>query len=165
MRRNIECHRTEGRNSLWQWWRVRNPIRLGINFIILEICKYIPSLAVKNALYTLLGVKVGKNVAIGLCAQLDVFFPELIEIGDNTIIGYDALILTHEFLPNEWRAGRVKIGKNVLIGARSIVLPGITIGDNAIISAGSLVNRNVEPNSFVGGIPAKKIASNHNGSD
>jgi acetyltransferase-like isoleucine patch superfamily enzyme len=55
------------------------------------------------------------------------------------------------------RTGKVIIGKNVLIGANATILPGVTIGDNAVISAGSLVNHNVPAGAFVGGVPAKII--------
>ena len=87
----------------------------------------------------------------------DIFYPEMIEIGDNSIIGFNATILAHEFIIDEWRVGKVKIGKNVVIGANSTILPGIEIGDNSIISAMSLVNKNVPENTFAGGVPVRKI--------
>jgi acetyltransferase-like isoleucine patch superfamily enzyme len=105
----------------------------------------------------MLGMKVGKRTSVGLMAMFDIFFPELIEIGDNTVIGYNATILAHEYLVEEWRTGRVKIGRNVMIGANSTVLPGVTIGDGAKISACSLVNADVKPGAFVGGVPAREI--------
>ena len=51
----------------------------------------------------------------------------------------------------------VKIGKNVWIGAHATILPGVTIGDNAIIAAGAVVTKDVEKNAVAGGVPAKKI--------
>ena len=81
----------------------------------------------------------------------------MISVGDNTVIGNMTSILAHEFLVHEWRKGPVKIGKNVMIGAMTLVLPGVTIGDGATIAAYSLVNRNVEPGDFVGGVPIKTI--------
>ncbi len=53
----------------------------------------------------------------------------------------------------------IHIGKNVWIGSGAIVLPGVTIGDNSIVGAGSVVTKNVEPNSVVAGNPAKFIKS------
>ncbi|MCS7109730.1 MAG: acyltransferase [Candidatus Micrarchaeota archaeon] len=145
------------KNALNYWYKVKNPIKVIFNFIVIYIAKYLPSLALKRQLYRLIGIKIGNNVAVGLGVTFDIFFPELIEIGDNTIIGFNATILTHEFLQNEFRIGKVEIGKNVLIGANSTLLPGIKIMDNATISAMSLVNRDVKTNEFVGGVPIRRI--------
>jgi acetyltransferase-like isoleucine patch superfamily enzyme len=139
------------------WYRIRNPLRVVLNFVVIYTCRYLPSLRLKNALYRAVGMKVGKDVSIGLMAMFDIFFPEFIEIGANTVIGYNATILAHEYLVDEWRRGRVKIGKNVMIGANTTILPGVTIGDGAIVAACSLVNRDVEAGRFVGGVPIRKL--------
>jgi len=102
-------------------------------------------------------MKVGRDVAVGLSAVFDIFFPELIEIGDNCIVGYGVTVLAHEFLHKEWRTGKVKIGDNVLIGANSTILAGVSIGDNSRIGACSLVNGDVPANSFYAGVPARKV--------
>lgn len=145
-------------NSMKMWHRVKNPLRIVWNFIIVSLCKYMPSLSIKNALYRSLGMKIGKNVSIGLGAMLDMFFPELIEIEDNSIIGYNVLILTHEFLVDDWRIGKVKIGKNVMIGANATIIAGVTIGDNSTVSACSLVNKDVKPFSFAQGVPIEVVS-------
>ncbi|MCX8202390.1 MAG: acyltransferase [Candidatus Micrarchaeota archaeon] len=145
------------KNSLNYWHKAKNPLILIYNFILIYIAKYMPSLRLKRILYAMTGMKIGKDAAIGLGVTFDIFFPELIEIGDNTIIGFNSTILTHEFLQEELRVGRVKIGKNVMIGANTTVLPGVEIMDNARISAMSLVNRDVKKNEFVGGVPIRKI--------
>ncbi len=85
------------------------------------------------------------------------FFPEKIEVGDNTIIGYNSTILTHEYLIKEYRLGRVRIGSHVMIGANTTILPGVTIGDHAVIGAGSVVHKDVAPYSFVAGNPLRVI--------
>ncbi len=146
-----------GENSLKHWNRVRNPLRVMLNFMVIWLAKYCPSLGLKRWLYRLIRIRVGKDVSVGLGVTMDIFFPELIEIGDNTVIGYDSLILTHEFLVKEWRKGRVRIGKDVMIGAWSLIMPGVKIGDGAKIASYSLVNRDVKAGEFVGGVPAKKI--------
>lgn len=86
---------------------------------------------------------------------MDIFFPQLIEIGDNTIIGYNTTILCHEFLIREYVTGRVVIGKDVMVGANTTILPGVTIADGSVVSAHSLVNNDVE--GFVGGVPARPL--------
>ncbi len=145
------------KNSLYYWTDFKNPLIVTRNFIILEFCKYVPSMAARRALLRLIGVKIGKDTSVALGVQFDIFFPEKTEIGDNTIIGYHSTILCHEFLISGLRTGPVKIGSNVLVGANSTVLAGVEVGDGATISAMSLVNKDVKKGEFVGGVPVKKI--------
>jgi maltose O-acetyltransferase len=102
-----------------------------------------------------MGAKVGASVSWGLDATMDVLVPENISIGDETIIGYGTLLLGHEFLQREYRLGEVEIGRRVVVGANSTVLPGVRIADDSVVGAGSLVNRDVE--GFVGGVPARPV--------
>ncbi len=156
-KRMTQCFRmSAGDRSLRNWKKVNRPARVLKNYVMIWLCKLMPDWEFKNQVYRKLGMKIGKNVRILGC-NFDVFFPELIEIGDNTTIGSFTVILTHEFIPGEYRKGKVKIGKNVLIGAMTLVLPGVTIGDNSRIAAYSLVNRNVPPGSFSGGVPVKDL--------
>ena len=156
--RQLTEYPVEGPNSLWNWTKMINPLKVTLNFVVIYICRYLPSLRLKNALYRSIGIKIGKNVSVGQEATFDIFFPELIEIGDNTIIGFRSTVLCHDFLINKWNKGMVKIGKNVLIGANSTILAGVSIGDNSTISACSLVNRAVPTGVFIGGVPAKEIS-------
>lgn len=142
--------------SMENWVRIKHPIRVIKNYVMIWLCKLMPDWEFKNHVYRKLGMKIGKHVRILGC-NFDVFFPELIEIGNETTIGSFTVILTHEFLPDEYRKGPVKIGKNVLIGTMTLILPGVTIGDNSRIAAYSLVNRNVPPGSFFGGVPVKDL--------
>ncbi len=102
-------------------------------------------------------MRVGKNVSVGLMAMMDVLFPQLISIGENSIIGYNATILCHEFRIKEFCTGKVEIGANVLIGANSTILPGVQIGEGAQVGAGSLVNRDIPPGVLAAGVPARVI--------
>lgn len=142
-------------NSLWYWSRAKHPARITLNYTLMKLARPMPSLRVKNWLYRRMGMKVGQHVSFGLETTVDIFWPELIEVGDNTIIGYGTTLLGHEFLTRELRRGKVVIGKNVVIGANCTILPGVTIADGAVVSAGSLVNRDVE--GFVGGVPARSL--------
>lgn len=134
----------------------KHPIYILLHGLLFAFAKYFPSFSAKRGLIRLSGMKVGEHVMISPCI-LDPIRPDLVELGDYSIIGWDTLILTHEIVRGRMRIGSVKIGKNVTLGARSIVLPGVKIGDNAIIAAGSLVNKDIPNNAKVGGIPAKKI--------
>lgn len=154
-RRRLERHPTAGVNPLQYWTRIVPFWRVAVNFLIIYTNRFVPFLGFKNALYRMLGMKVGRNVSVGLMAMFDVFFPELISIGDNSVIGYNSVCLGHEFLVSEWRTGRVEIGRNVTIGANVTVLPGIRIGDGSMISAMSLVNRDIPPGVLAGGVPVR----------
>lgn len=159
--RSLEHYPVEGHNSLWYWTRVVNPVRVAKNFLVIQICRYSPSLRLKNFLYrTFLGIKIGKHSSIGLMVMFDIFFPERITIGEDVIIGYNSTVLCHEFILKEYRLGNVIIEDEVTIGANTTILPGVTIGQGATISACSLVNKDVAPGSFVGGIPIKDISRN-----
>jgi len=146
---------------MWDWAKIKNPFRVALNYLVVRICGVMPSLAAKNALYRSIGIKVGKNVSVGLEVTFDIFFPELIEIGDNSVIGYGSTLLCHEFLTEKWKKGPIEIGANVLVGANSTVLAGVVIGDGATVSACSLVNRDVASDALVGGVPAQEIRSDH----
>ncbi len=145
-------------NSLWLWRRHVSLWRVVRNFLVIYLCRYLPSLRWKNALYRSLGVRVGPHASAALSATLDIFFPELITIGENAILGYNSVILAHEFLRDELRTGPVVVGRDVVIGASCTVLPGVVIGDGATVSAHSLVNRDVPPGAVVGGVPARLLA-------
>lgn len=145
------------KNSLQYWNSFKSPILVARNFLLIEFCKYMPSMGVKRALLRLMGMKIGKDTSIALGVQFDIFFPENIEIGENTIIGYGATILSHEFLVKGLKTGPVKIGSNVLVGANSTVLAGVQIGDGATVSSMSLVNQDVRVGDFVGGVPARRL--------
>ncbi|BAF60907.1 MAG: acyltransferase [Pelotomaculum sp.] len=144
-----------GKNSMRYSFRLVGLTRVSFNFLVITLCRYLPFLELKNFLYRrLLGVKIGKDVSVGLMAMLDIFYPHLISVGDNTVIGYNATILTHEFLVHEYRKGPVEIGSNVMIGSNVTILPGVRIGDGAVIGAGSLVNRDIPPGALAAGVPA-----------
>jgi len=153
--RNVVCHPVTGKNSLQYWTRAVHPLKAVRNFIVIQICRYLPFLNVKNALYRSLGMQVGKNVSFGLMAMVDIFFPQLISIGDNSILGYNSTVLCHEFLIKEYRTGPVVIGRDVMIGANATILPGVTIGDGAVVGAGAVVTNNVPPHTTVFGVPAR----------
>ena len=107
-------------------------------------------------------LQIGRDCVIDIGVVLDL--EERITIGDNVLVGPQAMILTssHELGPREHRAGPlirnpVIISDGAWIGARCVILPGVTIGAGAVVEAGSVVNKDVPPNMRFGGIPAKKL--------
>lgn len=156
--RKLERYPVEGPNALWQIYSTVSWLKAVRNFIFIQLARYCPVLPIKNWIYRrVLGMKVGKNTAFALMVMVDVFFPERIRVGSNTIIGYNSTILAHEYLIREYRLGDVVIGDNVMIGANVTILPGVTIGDGAVVAAGSVVHRDVPPGAFVGGNPLRDL--------
>jgi len=145
------------RNSLVLWHQTVSPVKVLRNGLFILLARHSPSLAVKRWLFRLLGMQVGQHVSFAWQVTPDLFFPELIRVGDNSIIGYNTTILAHEYLLTEWRTGPVVIGRNVTIGANCTILPGVIIGDSAMISAMSLVNKDVPPGAKVGGVPIREL--------
>ncbi|ENH98442.1 hypothetical protein J416_00629 [Gracilibacillus halophilus YIM-C55.5] len=158
--RKTKRYPVEGANSLWQMYRTISFWKVVKNFFFIQISRYTPWLPVKNAIYRkCLRMQVGKDTAVALMVMVDIMYPENISIGYNSVIGYNTTILTHEYLIKEYRLGHVTIGDEVMIGANTTILPGVTIGDGAVVSAGTLVNKDVEPGAFVGGNPMQVIAN------
>jgi acetyltransferase-like isoleucine patch superfamily enzyme len=152
-----------GVNSMWHWHRRVSFFRVALNFVVVYTCRFLPFLSWKLVLLRLIGVKIGERSAPGLGAIFDIFYPQLISVGSNTIIGFDTVILAHEFLRDELRTGPVVIGSDVVIGANCTILPGVVIGDGAVVSAHSLVNADVEPGDRVGGVPARRLSGGDGG--
>lgn len=158
MARRTTRYPVKGANSLWQIYKTVPFMKVMKNFIIIQIARYTPIVSWKNWLYrTFLRMEVGEQTAVALMVMMDIMFPEKIKIGKNSIIGYNSTILAHEYLIGEYRLGEVVIGDEVLIGANTMILPGVTIGDGAIVAAGSVVHKDVPPGAFVGGNPIQMI--------
>ncbi|AZH26341.1 acyltransferase [Haloplanus aerogenes] len=154
----LDRHPTAGpRNSLWHWTDAKHPLRIVVNYLAVWLIRVSPSLRAKNWLLRRLGATVGPGVAFGLEATPDVFWPELITIHADAIVGYDATLLCHEFLTEEYRTGEVVIGERALIGAGAVVLPGVEIGADAKVAANSLVTEDVPPGTTVVGVPATPV--------
>ena len=91
-------------------------------------------------------------------------------IGDNCMFGNNVVIVDHNHLINkdkiaekDFETSRVKIGNNVWIGANTVILQGIEIGDNSVVAAGAVVTKNIGSKEIWGGVPAKKIKDINNG--
>lgn len=156
--RRLERYPVEGPNALWQVYGTVSRWKAVRNFIFIQLARYCPELRVKNWIYRrVLGMKVGRHTSFALMVMVDVFFPERISVGNNSIIGYNSTILTHEYLIKEYRLGDVRIGDGVMIGANVTILPGVTIGDGAVVAAGAVVHRDVPANARVGGNPLRDL--------
>lgn len=106
------------------------------------------------------GLRLGRDVYIARGLYLDAGFAWLIAIGDETTLGPHVTVLTHDATP-KLRTGHsaiapVRIGARVFIGANATILPGVTVGDDAIVGAGSVVRRDVAAGTVVFGNPAEE---------
>ena len=116
------------------------------------------------------GVKIGEGCIIRYphTARIDISRPALVTIGDNVDMNKNFQILTHDWsshvflgLYDEFinSSGAVTIGSNIYFGTDVIVLKGVTIGDNCIIGAGSIVTRDIPSNSVATGVPCNVVCS------
>lgn len=143
-----------GENPLNHVYKTVSFWRTFKNTLVIEFARYFPFMGGKRNLYRkLLGMKVGPKTAIAFKVTPDLFFPEKITIGENTVIGYHTTILTHEYLVKEYRVGAVLIGNDVMIGAGVIILPGVQIGDRAIVGAGAVVSKDIPADCVAFGNP------------
>lgn len=111
--------------------------------------------------YIALGARLGHNT-YSAGAILD---PPLTHLGDNCIIGHDAVLFSHAIEGRRLSLAAIHIGNNVTIGATAVVMSGVTIGDGAIVCAGAVVTKGsrIGTGEVWGGIPAKLLKRQETG--
>lgn len=128
------------------------------------LAKMVPSrkYSIMNNYYRKSGAIIGKNCAI--CSNLDLCDGYCLEIKNDVIISSDVLFVTHDASasrlikrsPSFW--GRIVIGNNCFIGKRSTIMYGVTLADNVIVAAGSVVTKSfLKSNIIIAGNPARII--------
>lgn len=154
-------------------------VLLDFELMVLGWVGHVPSHSVRKFFYRLSGMKIDKGSNIHMWARF--FEPSGITIGVDTIVGNNVFLdgrspitignhvdiasevmvysSQHDVDDPEFKAvyKPVTIGDYVFIGPRTIVLPGVNIGDGAIVAAGAVVSKDVLPFTVVGGVPATKI--------
>lgn len=158
-----------GNNTNVSWWRLNMSeyIIPGLKNRILQIiAQFSPGASsIRIFLHRLRGVRMGKNVWIGYDSIIGTSKPHWIYIGNNVEINVRVIIIAHLQdvpEPNEGKGKdyiSVKIEDNAHIGPGTIILPNVTIGQGAVVTAGSVVTRSIPPMIMVQGNPAKPIAS------
>ena len=105
--------------------------------------------------YQALGTKFGRN-SYSAGVILD---PPLTEMGDNCIIGHDAVLFSHAIEGKSLALARIRLGNNVTIGATAVIMSGVVIDDGAIVSAGAVVLKGtrIGAGEVWGGVPAKML--------
>lgn len=138
-------------------------IRKMCNTLLLLLAYACPNNKLRIAMHRMRGVHIGKHVYLGMFCFLDNLYPSYIYIEDEASVNAGTMILTH-FNPMKRYAPifqasvqPVLIKKGAIVAVRSTIMPGVTIGENAVVSAGSVVEKNVADYTLVKGNPAKKI--------
>ena len=122
----------------------------------------------RPAIIRKMGAKVGKNVFVGDHVVIDLGHADLIEIEDYAHITGGCRLLCHQRDLNDYcigdnaalcgyRLGKIHIGKGCMIGMETIIMPGVTIGEGAIVGAGSLVTKDIPAWTVATGRPAKVV--------
>lgn len=117
-------------------------------------------------LYRRMGVSIGRNVFIGLDSYLDCQFPELITIEDDVTISFRVTVVVHDDArrldriepgAGDGTVAPVRLRRGCYLGAGSLVLPGVTVGERAVVASGAVVTRDVEAETVVAGVPARPL--------
>jgi acetyltransferase-like isoleucine patch superfamily enzyme len=149
--RELKRIKTPVGKSSEAWKKEKSQLKVMKNWLCAWLASRLPF--GKYWFYKRMGISLGKGVQIMPDVRMEIFFPELISIADNVIIGQEVFFACHEFTVNEFKYGKISVGKNVLIGARAFILPGVTIGDNAIVAANVTIYKDVPDNTLAYGNP------------
>lgn len=121
-----------------------------------------PSSSLRVAFHRARGVRIGRDVEIGYFVILDNLYPEKILIADRATITARCTVLAHDesfayTKRGEEQVAKTRIGTGAFIGVHSVIMPGVTVGAQAVVGAGSVVTRDVADGATVAGVPAKEI--------
>jgi acetyltransferase-like isoleucine patch superfamily enzyme len=138
-------------------------LQTSLNKIYDLLSKHLPSNGLRIACQRAKGVKIGSNVYLAYDVNIDLMCPELVEIGDNVRIGIGVIILAHNRPSDGWLAHMgevqlpVRIERDAVIAAGAIVLPGVTVGEFAIVREGAVVEQSVPAFTVAAGVPARIV--------
>lgn len=117
-------------------------------------------------LYRWMGIAIGHHVFVGLDTWLDDQFPELIQIEDDVTVSFRVTVVVHDDArrmdgtrpgAGDGTVAPVILRRGCYLGAACLILPGVTVGEEAIVAAGAVVTRDVPPRTVVAGVPARVV--------
>jgi len=159
----------------------------GLFYLALKMLGHVPSQRVRVFVLRRMGARIGKGTV--LYGGFEIRSPRRLSLGANCCIGHRATLdarggLTigknvnlssevmiwtaqHDYRDPHFKAEfrPVVLGDYAWLGPRCILLPGVTLGEGAVVAAGAVVTKDVEPYTLVGGVPAKKIGDRPQGID
>lgn len=134
-------------------------------FFCVKLAGLCPFTSGRIFLYRLMGIRIGTDVYMGFDIELETNYPELVTIGNHVTISHRCIISAHMGSPSDTPVKRsyplsakpvvIEDGAWICIGAT--ILPGVTVGRNAVVAAGAVVSRDVPADTMVGGVPARHI--------
>lgn len=101
------------------------------------------------------GMDLHPTMQMSISAKLDRTFPKGVHVGAYSYLAFEARVLTHDRTRGLYL--HTRIGANCFIGGRSLILPGVAIGDNCVVGAGSVVTKSVPSRCLVAGNPARVL--------
>jgi hypothetical protein len=119
------------------------------------ILSYVIPVILRGLFYRMLGARIGKGVLVaGKIVE-----PQMVTIGDYSILGDTSLLMAHAMSQDEVILKRIELGRYVTVGAHAIIMPGVRIGDRSIVAVGSVVSMGtvIPPGEVWAGMPAVKI--------
>lgn len=133
------------------------------NWVLERLASFLPVPSWRAKCHKMRGVNIGKNVHVGYDVIFDRLHPELITIGDYAEIGDRCILSAHtrgslttrDAYPRS--TAPIKIGRGVGVNPGCIITQGVEIGENSIIGIGSVVSRDISPNSLALGFPARVV--------
>lgn len=141
-------HSTKKMNRHVTWWR-----KFNATFWLLPAW-FAPHYKLRVMFHRWRGVRIGKNVFIGYYCTLDNVHPECITLEDNVSVGANSVVISHD----DYGVGSMGVyessmkpvlfKRNSAVGIGTFVMPGVTLGENAVVGAYSFVSRNVPPNTL-----------------
>jgi len=134
-------------------WASYNALILLVRYTCINFIRVTPFIVL---FHRMMGMKIGRRVQINTAVIGD---SNLIEIGDDTVVGGDVTLVGHSAERGELVTARVRIGKGVTLGLMSVIFPGCEIGDGAVLAANAVLQKNtrVGPGEIWGGVPARKL--------
>jgi non-ribosomal peptide synthetase-like protein len=142
----------------WRWASY-NALTLILRFAFVNWIRLTPFLVLYHRL---MGAKIGRRVQINTAVLAD---QNLIEIGDDTVIGGDVTLVCHAAERGRLVTAPIRIGRGVTVGLMAVIFPGCTIGDGAVIAAGSVLSKGarVGPGEIWVGVPARRVGRRRSG--
>ena len=143
--------------------RAHRPFHFRIRSILFLLPAWFsPSSSIRAGFHRLRGARIARSAEIGYLVMIDNLYPEKVVIEENATIAAQTTILSHDESLAYTGRGPERIAetcvrRGAFVGVHCVILPGITVGERALVAAGSVVAHDVAPGSAVAGVPARPI--------